>query len=452
MKTPFRTVLLVDDDTNILRVLEARFTSAGYYVLQANSGKHALETIKQKGVDIIISDVKMPTMSGIEFYSNLQEIARGIPIIFLTAYGTIPEAVYAIQAGAVDYLAKPFDGKKLVEKVDDYFGDHPTEIRSTPQQFDDTDLYWGESLRMQNLKETVSRVAACKANTLILGESGVGKEGMALCIHKNSTTASGPYIVVDCGSTPSGILESELFGHTKGAFTNALHDKKGLIEAAHGGTLFLDEIGNISMEMQHRLLRFLEDKKIRRVGSVEEKQIDCRVIAATNADLKADIETGKFRQDLYYRLRVVTLDIPPLRERKDEIAILARIFVDHHCREHGLNPVKISDKTDHFLISHDWPGNIRELKNALEAAVILCKNNTIEPSDLQLEPTYLNQSGNNQKRDQFSLENNEKEAIIKALKKTDGVLTKAADLLDISRRSIHYKLKKYQIQAAEFRR
>ncbi len=453
MNTPFRTVLLIDDDTNILRVLEARFTSAGYYVLQAGSGQQALDTVRSKAVDIIISDIKMPNMSGIEFYSQLQSISRGIPIIFLTAYGTIPEAVYAIQAGAVDYLAKPFDGKKLVEKVDDYFCGQPQAHSISSDGFDDTGLYWGKSLRMQALKETVSRVAACKANTLILGESGVGKEGMALCIHKNSTTANGPYIVVDCGSTPSGILESELFGHTKGAFTNAVSDKTGLIEAANGGTLFLDEIGNISTEMQHRLLRFLEDKKIRRVGAVEEKQIDCRVIAATNADLQADIEAGKFRQDLYYRLRVVTLDIPPLRERKEDIGILAAKFVDHHCREHGLNDVTISQETHHFLANHDWPGNIRELKNSLEAAVILCKNNTIEPSDLQLETTGIKQDrpsivGD----DQFSLENREKEAIIKALQKTDGVLTKAADLLDISRRSIHYKLKKYSIEAAEFRK
>ncbi len=452
MKTPIRTVLLVDDDTNILRVLEARFTSAGYYVLQAGSGTQALETVKSKAVDIIISDIKMPNMSGIEFYSRLQSISRGIPIIFLTAYGTIPEAVYAIQAGAVDYLAKPFDGKKLVEKVDEYFGDQPVETSLPPHQFDDAGLYWGDSLRMQALKETVNRVAAAKANTLILGESGVGKEGMALCIHKNSATPNGPYIVVDCGSTPSGILESELFGHTKGSFTNAVSDKTGLIEAAHGGTLFLDEIGNISTEMQHRLLRFLEDKKIRRVGAVEEKQIDCRVIAATNADLQADIASGKFRQDLYYRLRVVTLDIPPLRKRKEDIGKLAGKFIDQHCREHKLNPVKISEKTAVFLENHDWPGNIRELKNALEAAVILCRNSTIEPSDLQLESIGSTQTRQERESDQFSLESSEKEAIIKALKKTDGVLTRAADLLDISRRSIHYKLKKYRIEAAEFRK
>lgn len=452
MKTPFRTVLLVDDDQNILRVLEARFQSAGYYVLQAGSGKQAIETVKTKAVDIIISDVKMPNMSGIEFYSQLQSISRGIPIIFLTAYGTIPEAVYAIQAGAVDYLAKPYDGKKLVEKVEEYFGDTPGRTTSQPDHFDDAGLYWGNSFRMQALKETVSRVAASKANTLILGESGVGKEGMALCIHKNSTTHSGPYIVVDCGSTPSGILESELFGHQKGAFTNAVSDKTGLIEAADGGTLFLDEIGNISTEMQHRLLRFLEDKKIRKVGSVEEKQIDCRVIAATNADLQADIESGKFRQDLYYRLRVVTLDIPPLRDRKEDITTFAQIFAEYHCQQHKLEPVTFSPATLSLLEEYHWPGNIRELKNSLEAAVILCKDRVIQPTDLQLERNRTSQKKDPGEVEQFSLENNEKEAIIKALKKTGGVLTKAADLLDISRRSIHYKLKKYQIEAAEFRK
>lgn len=447
MKNHLPVILLVDDDRHILEVLETRFLTAGYSVLKANNGDAALEIIKKRQVNLIVSDIKMPNMSGLELYSRLQKIAPGLPIIFLTAYGTIPEAVFAVQAGAIDYLAKPFDGKELVKKVDSYFADNTTVETVQSTAFDDNGLFWGNTMAMSALKETVSRVAASTVNTLILGESGVGKEGVALCVHKNSSRKDGPYIVVDCGSTPPGILESELFGHTKGAFTNAINDKTGLIEAADGGTLFLDEIGNISPEMQHRLLRFLEDRKIRKVGSVEEKTINCRVIAATNADLTADIKKGTFRQDLYYRLRVVTLNIPPLKERKEDIAPLAKLFVSRHCNTYNLAPISIPENTLKWMTAYPWPGNIRELKNCLEAAVVLCKNSSLQPDDLQLEAVSTTEQAEND----FSLENSEREAIIRALKKTGGVLTKAADLLDISRRSIHYKLKKYQIQSFEYK-
>ncbi len=449
------TLLLVDDDSNILEVLEARLNAAGYTIVKTTDGTSALSILESEHIDMVVSDVKMPTMSGIELYSKMQTLHPGLPVIFLTAYGSISEAVSAVQAGAVDYLTKPFDGKALVHKVNTYFSTlkAPTSAPKTRENLVNDGFIWGHSPQMLDLKEMVRRVAASNVNTLILGESGVGKECIAKAIHDNSQRNNGPYIIVDCGSTPPGILESELFGHTKGAFTNAILDKKGLIEAADGGTLFLDEIGNISSDMQHRLLRFLEDKKIRKVGAIQEKHIDCRVVAATNADLTADIESGKFRQDLYYRLRVVTLNIPPLRDRRSDIVELAKFFVASHCASYNMPPVNIPEQTLTWMQGFNWPGNVRQLKNSLEAGVVLCRNNTLLVSDLQLDMETLPTESTHPTEipSKFSLEHSEKEAIIRALQETNGVQKRAAELLNISRRSIHYKLKKYNITPTDYK-
>lgn len=443
-----RTILIVDDDPNILEVLCARLSAADFSVIPAGDGFSALKILKENRVDLLITDVKMPEMSGMELFNEVRKIYPQLPVIFLTAYGTIPDAVKAVKAGAVDYISKPFDGKSLVIKINKFLVQvgvgHPGKIPLLDDGF-----YWGESPLMQELYLLTKKVAASNVNVLILGESGVGKECIAKAVHSHSARHQKPYIVVDCGSTPPGILESELFGHVKGSFTNAVQDKQGLIEAADGGTLFLDEIGNISSEMQSRLLRFLEEKKIRRVGDIKEISVDGRVISATNADLVADIEEGKFRQDLYYRLRVVTLTVPPLRERKEDIPALARLFVGNYRREQELPEIEIPKETADWLISYDWPGNVRELKNALEAGVVLCQNHRMLPEDLQLaEPQFLaddTEDGN------FSIKRSERDAIIRALKQTNGVQKHAAELLDISRRSIHYKIKKYNIEVSDYK-
>lgn len=447
------SLLLVDDDPSILEVLDARFSAAGFNLYKATSGAAALDILHANKVDLVVSDVKMPNMSGIELYSEIQSISPELPVIFLTAHGSISEAVVAVRSGAIDYVEKPFDGKSLVKKVKDFFGKSHSKNRfDKPSSHEGISFEWGKSKEMLDLREMVERVASSEVNTLILGESGVGKECIAQAIHTNSKRKNGPYIIVDCGSTPPGILESELFGHTKGAFTNAIQDKKGLIEAADGGTLFLDEIGNISADMQHRLLRFLEDRKIRKVGSIEEKRIDCRVVAATNADLNADIESGKFRQDLYYRLRVVTLTIPPLRARPEDIPDLATLFVNKHCASYGMAPIEIPEKTMRWIQDFDWPGNVRELKNALEAGVVLCNDGILTPEDLQLEHEMYERSEQSPSEpDSFSLESSEKEAIIRALRETNGIQKSAAELLNISRRSIHYKLKKYNILPSDYK-
>jgi DNA-binding NtrC family response regulator len=291
----------------------------------------------------------------------------------------------------VDYISKPFDGRELIIKIHDILAkqqsvnhqpvnhqpanhqpaNHQPAIDQSGSAGIEENFYWGKSPAMKALYQITKKVAASNANVLILGESGVGKECIAKYIHQDSLRKDNPYIVVDCGSTPAGILESELFGHMKGSFTHAVQDKTGLIEAVEKGTPFLDEIGNISQEMQSRLLRFLEDKKIRRVGAIKEICVDCRVLSATNADLLSDIADGRFRQDLYYRLKVVTLTVPPLRERQEDILDLADFFVVKYTREHKLPQVTLADNTLELLLNYPWPGNIRELKNALEAGILL---------------------------------------------------------------------------------
>ncbi len=447
--TSAATILVVDDDPNILEVLCARLSAADFSVIPAEDGPSALKILQKKNIDLLISDVKMPEMSGMDLLDEVRKLYPDLPVIFLTAYGTIPDAVNAVKSGAVDYISKPFDGKSLVDKINSFLSSAEMVLSAEGLQEEDG-FHWGNTAAMQELYQLTRKVAASSVNVLVLGESGVGKECIAKAVHNFSDRKKNPYIVVDCGSTPPGILESELFGHIKGSFTNAVQDKQGLIEAADGGTLFLDEIGNISAEMQSRLLRFLEDKKIRRVGAIKENPVDCRVISATNADLLADIESGRFRQDLYYRLRVVTLHIPPLRERKEDIPILARLFVERYSKAHGLPPIEIPKETIAWLEEYHWPGNVRELKNALEAGVVLCKNNRMVPEDLQLVETKI-EIPPSDKSDSFSIKSSERDAIIRALKQANGVQKRAAELLDISRRSIHYKIKKYKIEVGDYK-
>ncbi|MEF2230288.1 MAG: sigma-54 dependent transcriptional regulator, partial [Pseudodesulfovibrio sp.] len=375
-----------------------------------------------------------------------------IPIILLTAHGTIPDAVASIQSGAADYLTKPFDGKELVRRIRRLLeaapapqaapaGRKAASAQGSPPP--DCGLWGGESPAMARFLERLDRVARSTANVLVFGESGTGKEKTARCLHDLSPRAGGPFVVVDCGSTPPTLLESELFGHVKGSFTHAVKDKQGLIEAADGGTLFLDEIGNISEEMQTRLLRFLQEGVIRRVGDTAERRVSCRVVAATNADLPGRVRDGSFRQDLYYRLKVVTLTIPPLRERLDDIPLLAARFAAALCREQDRPAARIEPGAMALLTAHPWPGNVRELKHALEAALVFCAGNVIAPDDLQLDPPPADFPG--PEADALSLEENERRAIIRALEHADGVKKKAADALGISRRAIHYKIRKYGI-------
>jgi DNA-binding NtrC family response regulator len=298
------------------------------------------------------------------------------------------------------------------------------------------------------LYDLIDRLARSDVNVLLLGESGVGKERVARLLHQRGPRREQPFIVVDCGSTPSGLLESELFGHVRGAFTHAVKDKKGLIEAADKGTLFLDEIGNISHDMQVRLLRFLEDRKIRKIGDLKEIPVNCRVISATNVDLPEDVAAGNFREDLYYRLRVVTLKIPPLRDRREDIPELAQRFVENFCKIENIPPVKLPAETIKWLSEYPWPGNVRELKNALEGGVVLCRDGVLRKSDLSLSglpDAPQKPSAATVDPSSLSLDESERNAILRALQQAGFVQKEAAKLLGISRRAIHYKIKKYGI-------
>jgi len=446
------TVLVVDDDENILQVLEARLLSSGLSPLLADRAETGLEMLANEPVDLIVSDVKMPGMGG---HGLLREVLGNwphIPIIMLTAHGTIPDAVGAIQAGAADYLTKPFDGKELVRlirsKLEAAQADAPAprtapSVKSAAPAPGAGGLTGGRAPSMARFLELLGRVARSTATVLLFGESGTGKEMAARVLHDAGPRADGPFVIVDCGSTQPTLLESELFGHVKGSFTHAVKDKKGLIEEADNGTLFLDEIGNISPDMQTRLLRFLQEGTIRRVGDTAERQISCRVIAATNADLPGLVAKGDFREDLYYRLKVVTLTIPPLRERREDLPDLIDAFIRELCAAQGREPAAVSDEAMRMLTGHPWPGNVRELRNAIEAALVFCRGDVIEPADLQLETVPADSPA--ARGTSLSLEDNERETIVRALKAAGGVKKDAADRLGISRRAIHYKIKKYGI-------
>ncbi len=479
------TILVVDDDKNILQVLEARLSSAKYRTLTARSAEEGVELLAQQPVDLVVSDVKMPGMGGVGLLKEVLEQWPQIPVILLTAYGNIPDAVSTIRSGAADYLTKPFDGHQLLQKIETLLGRGAKERAHKPAKGKAvSDVLWGgKSPAMRDFYAILERVAHTDAGVLILGESGTGKEMVARLLHDQSARAKGPFVIVDCGSTQPTLLESELFGHVKGSFTHAVRDKKGLMEEADGGTLFLDEIGNISPEMQTRLLRFLQERTIRRVGDTRAIPLHCRVIAATNADLSALVKKGEFREDLYFRLKVVTLKVPPLRERKEDIPLLVERFLEIFCAEQGRPPITASPETMQLLMSHNWPGNVRELKHALEGGVVFCSGTVLRPRDIQLDQLHAapesapapaslptaaeaapapltngsghgngqaNGPGNAQANggpsaDSLSLEDNEHQAILRALERTAWVKKAAADLLGISRRAIHYKIKKYNI-------
>ncbi len=447
-----KTILIVDDDLNVLEVMEARLFSAGFEVYKASGANEALSILNVQDIELMISDMKMPGKGGMDLLLEARVDHPDLPVVFLTAYGTIPDAVRAVKSGAVDYLTKPFDGQELIKKINEVLERVPLANDTVIHPDAERPLFnKGKSPSMRKLYGLVEKVAKSNVNVLILGDSGVGKEHVARAIYQKSDRQNEPFVVVDCGSTPSGLLESELFGHVKGAFTHAIRDKKGLIESADKGTLFLDEVGNISQEMQVRLLRFLEDRKIRKIGDLKEIPVNCRIIAATNTDLVKDIEAGHFREDLYYRLRVVTLQIPMLRERKEDIPDLAIHFVETFCKNNSLPLVTLPDETIDWLCKYPWPGNVRELKNALEAGIILCKDRVLYPSDLYLiglpeESTLFSEPSEQPSEiNSFSLEESEKQTIVRALKQAGGIQKDAADLLGISRRAINYKIKKYNI-------
>ncbi len=440
------SILVVDDDPNILQLLEARLCLTGFTVWTATDGRQALEKMAEHDVDLVLSDVKMPGLSGKELLKEVTESWPGIPVVLLTAYGDVQDAVSSMHQGAADYMTKPFDGRDLVERIQNLLAKaYPW----TPEGCDSSaGLVYGHSPAMNSLIRFIRRIAPSDISVLIQGESGTGKEMVANLLHNWSNRQDGPFVVIDCGSTQPSLLESELFGHVKGAFTHAVHDKKGLIETADQGTLFLDEVGNISAEMQTRLLRFLQERTVRRVGSLGSTQVNCRVLAATNADLSQMVASGSFREDLYYRLKAVKLKVPALCRRIEDLPLLVNHFLDDISRRNCMNKPHLSESAMQVMRSYSWPGNVRELYNVLEAGVLLCSNGVIQPGDLQID-REVNRAENNSA---LSLAENERQAVIRALEETGWVRKKAAQALGISRRAIHYKIRKHNIQVSSEQR
>jgi two-component system, NtrC family, response regulator AtoC len=453
-------ILIADDDEVSCQLFAETLESEGFRVEQTISGDAALSRLREDTPDLLIIDVRMPGTSGLEVTRIAHEKYPSLPIIVMTAFGSIETAVEAIHEGAFDFISKPMNLEELKKTVSRALAQRalqrPAKMTNggddeNPQQLG---KIIGRSAAMLEVYKTVARVAPTKSTVLILGESGTGKELIARAIHQHSPRANRPFVAVDCGALTETILESEIFGHVRGAFTGALADKKGVFEEAQGGTCFLDEIGGISANMQARLLRVLQEHEIRRVGGKDWVTVDVRVVAATNQNLEEAVSRGEFRQDLYYRLNVVAILLPPLRERVEDIPLLARHFLQHYSQESGKSITVISDKAMELLCAYSWPGNIRELENAVEQAVALSYQPVLTPDDLPAvrdhaaAKSFQNDSQNGQFlfADSPTLEEVKKRYMLYTLKHAGGNISRTAKILNIDRRSLYRMLTRYKIE------
>ncbi len=441
------TILLIDDDPSLRRVTEYNLSEKGFNVVTASSGKEGLTLFETLSVDLVVTDVKLGDISGLDILEQVKQQASDIPVIIMTAFGSIEMAVTAMHKGAFNFIAKPFDRDTLILSCRKAL--ELKKLRSkTKQMANEINRLTGTtgivsaSSVMKSLLDTASRAASSEATILITGESGTGKEVLARLIHQNSPRKNGPLVAVNCAAIPEGLIESELFGHVKGAFTGAVKNRKGHFQTASGGTLFLDEIGELTTDIQVKLLRAIQEREVQSVGSETTSKVDIRIIAATNIDLQKKIAAGQFREDLFYRLSVIPLFIPPLRERTEDVPALVTHFLQ---KFDAPRDVMFSNSAIGVLKSHSWPGNIREMQNLVERCIILRKKNVIEPEDLQLwNPKANKNSLNPQIPDEgIALEDIEREYIIKALEKAEQNRSKAARLLKIPRHVLLYRLEKY---------
>lgn len=449
------TILIVDDEKNYLVVLSAFLSGEGYETLTADSAQQALEVVETTDLDLVLTDMKMPTMDGIELLERIKEKVPDLPVVMMTAYGTVEKAVGAMQLGAFNFIQKPFQNETLKQIVDKAVRTYRVlkENRRLVRALENLyrlDNIIGKSEPMQAVFHIIQRVAHTKATVLITGESGTGKELIAKAIHFNSPRRNKSLVAVSCAALTETLLESELFGHEKGAFTGATTMKKGRFEMAHEGTLFLDEIGEVPVSLQVKLLRVLEEMSFERVGGTKTIAVDVRLIAATNKDLKAEVEHNRFRKELYFRLNVVGIKLPPLRERSEDIPLLTAHFVNKYAREANRGEMTISPETMRFLCNHRWPGNVREFEHAIERAVLFSKGNEITLDDLpkdlvgfaDLEIPIDWQRLSNLPE---TLDAIEKRLIQKALSLSNNVQSRAAHLLGIPRNNLHYRLKKHNL-------
>ncbi|HEX2931398.1 MAG TPA: sigma-54 dependent transcriptional regulator [Candidatus Binatia bacterium] len=454
-------ILIADDDPVSCQLFAETLESEGFQVEQVTSGDDALARLRDSSHDLLIIDVRMPGISGLEVTRVVHEKYPVLPVVVMTAFGSIETAVEAIHEGAFDFISKPMNLAELNRIVARALSQRSLRRHSENHAAAEADnppelgKIIGKSPAMLEVYKTVARVAPTKSTVLILGESGTGKELIARAIHEHSPRANRPFVAVDCGALTETILESELFGHMRGSFTGAFADKKGVFEDAEGGTCFLDEIGGISQNMQARLLRVLQEHQIRRVGGKDWLPVDVRVVAATNQNLSEAVAKGDFRQDLYYRLDVITIRLPPLRERADDIPLLAQHFLKYYGQQSGKPVPAFSEKALELLSSYTWPGNIRELENAVEQAVALSYQPVLTPEDLPGEvreqraakiASLAAQNGQFVFPDTPSLEEVKKRYVLHVLQLTGGNVSATARILSVDRRSLYRMLARYKIE------
>jgi DNA-binding NtrC family response regulator len=455
-----RKVLIVDDEKLIRWSLNQKIQGWDFNVIEAESGKAALQKIEEESPDLVMLDVKLPDRKGTDLLKEFKNKNPEVPVIMMTAYGVIDDAVIAMRRGAYDYITKPIDDSKLHNTIKNALETASLKkevayYRARDKKKFDTSQFVAHSKTMSQVFAMVKKIAESEASIILLqGESGTGKDLLSQTIHHLSRRNQSAYLAINCSAIPENLLESELFGYEKGAFTDAKQRKKGLVELAEGGTLFLDEISTLNLHLQAKLLRFLETQTFKRVGGLKDIEVDIRVIAATNQDLKIACEEGKFRKDLYYRLNVCPVFIPPLRERKSDLIPLTQQFISHYNSKFKKDIQGITPEVEKLFMEYDWPGNVRELKNAVERAMIFEEESLITAKNL---PIPLSKAPNESiplspekiMKNSLSLEEMEKEMLKEALIKANGNQSRAAKLLKITRDTMRYKVKKYGLTSKE---
>jgi two-component system response regulator AtoC len=454
-----RSILVADDDASIRSLLKQLLTDEGYAVVEAATGTEVVERVKESSPDLVIMDVRMPELDGIEALQKVKSASPHTAVLIMTAFGSSNSAIKAMELGAFDYITKPFELDKISHTVKRSFQyqDLTAEVevlRDEISSLVQTERIVGNSPAMQEVYKTVGKVAKADATVLITGESGTGKELVAEALHYNSTRRSGPLIKVSCAALPETLLEAELFGHEKGSFTGAMATRKGRFELADKGTIFLDEIAEMSLATQTKLLRVLQERKIERVGSAIPIKVDIRVICATNKDLQKMVDQQKFRDDLYYRLNVINIHMPPLRERKEDVPALVEHFLAKHRYSASAQPATISEEALRRLVEYDWPGNVRELENVVERAVVLSRGQIITSRELPFGDHEADHEGEDGGEEMLSeksffkksVAQFEKDMIMKALRDAAGNRSKAAEMLGIYRRLLYAKIKEFGLE------
>jgi len=450
-------LLVVEDEPNMRRVLELQLSGAGYDVQKAATAEEALRILERDGVDLLLTDLRLPGMDGLQLLERIRGTDGAPPVIVMTAFGTVETAVQAMKAGASDYILKPFsldDLTMTVEKVLELrsLRDENRRLKDELGHRYQFDNIIGQSPKMQEVFAAVARVAPTRATVLLAGESGIGKDLIARAIHHHSPRRDRPFVKINCSAIPENLMESELFGYERGAFTGASTSRAGKFEQADGGTVFLDEIGDVPPPVQVKLLRVLQEREFERLGSNKTQTVDVRVVAATNQDLRAALEQGAFREDLYYRLNVVPINIPPLRERKGDIPNLVEHFLAKYADDTGGRIRSITPAAMEKLMGYSWPGNVRELENIIQRAMVLATGPELQPSDIQLDadrgPAARTSGGAIPfLPDGLSLDQYEQELIREALRRCDGNKSQAARLLGLSRNALRYRLTQMGIEA-----